>query len=371
MNTNYSDKLFFGEVDINSLVSVPKPFMYPLSVDKIKQNGSRVIDGLASLPIRSGFDCIYRNKKTIAEMVFEMLTNKNIGGKFKNLGTKRRNLIFERINNFIDLGQPIEMRLLSIPFKCPNPLKVKGSLPDLGEYFSILRLLEINSNIKKVYSPGVRFNLVSESLAFYQMFEITKNEAISYRDAFIKMVKDLDGEKVIKVVDLIESLDAVGNFKTTMHRMEKKFINSRLLVELLPAIVMSVNTRRYSLEDLMLIFDRNKQICNLPESIAISRREIFKRSLEATAKYISFHKARELLDTSEKCFPRMIPCSVVPKTGSITILPIDRKLLPHHGVGFLKRDGSVETRYEIDLLRINSRVIYQKDKLNVIAYEEI
>lgn len=371
MNTNYSDNLFFGSVDINSLVSVPKPFEYSLSNNKFNQNVSRTVDSLFDLDVHSGFDCHYRNKKTIAEKVLEILTNKNIGGNFVDLDLKKRKEILKRINDFINSEQPIEMRLLSIPFKCPNPLKVRGSLPDLGEYFSIMRLLKINSNIKKVYSPGVRFNLVAESLAFYNIFEITKNEAITYRDSFVKMVKDLKGEKVIKVLDLMESLDMVLNFKTTTRLMEKKFINSKLLIELLPAIVMSVNTRNYSIEDLMLIFDRNKQIDNLPESIALGRKEIFKRALKATVKYISFHKARELLDTSEKCFPGMIACSVVPKKGSITILPIGNDLLPHHGVGVLKRDGTVETRYEIDLLRSNYQIVYQENKLNIIAYEEI
>ena len=371
MNTNYTDKLFFGDVDINSLISVPKPFEHSLSNNKFNQNDSRIVDSILDLYVHPGLDYRYGNKKTISEKVLEILTNKNIGGDFVDLGSKKRKEILKRINNFINSEQPIEMRLLSVPFKCPNPLKVRGSLPDLGEYFSILRLLEINLNIKKVYSPGVRFNVVAESLAFCDIFEITRNEAITYRNSFIEMVKDLKGEKVIKIVDLMESLNKVHNFKTTKHILENKLIGSNLLDDLLPAIVMSVNTRNYSMEDLVLIFDRNKQIYNLPESIRKARKEIFERSLKATIKYIAFHKARELLSTSEKCFPKMIPCSVVPKSGSITILPINRNLLPHHGVGVLKSNGSVETKYEVDLLRSNCRAIYQKDKLNVIGYEEL
>ena len=85
------------------------------------------------------------------------------------------------IERFVKAGEPVQMVFIGFPFKSHhNPLKTNRQLPDLGEFYFLRRLLEIDATVKQVYAPGISWIILSEGEAYREIGHISGQEVCEY-----------------------------------------------------------------------------------------------------------------------------------------------------------------------------------------------
>ncbi|SMF99283.1 L-tyrosine/L-tryptophan isonitrile synthase family protein [Burkholderia singularis] len=99
-----------------------------------------------------------------------------------------------RIRKFVDTDRPIEFVLPAFPSKSPNPGKVLGRLPDMGEKLSIAFLNEMCENIGRFYEPGAKLTICSDGRVFGDLIRVDDHDITAYQQALQRIIADLDTE---------------------------------------------------------------------------------------------------------------------------------------------------------------------------------
>jgi pyoverdine/dityrosine biosynthesis protein Dit1 len=87
-----------------------------------------------------------------------------------------------QLTPFISLDEPIVLTLPGFPCKSPNPGKVLGRLPDLGERLSLSFLDQLCRRIDDVYTPGARILICSDGHAFADFIGVPDPDIDAYGD---------------------------------------------------------------------------------------------------------------------------------------------------------------------------------------------
>jgi pyoverdine/dityrosine biosynthesis protein Dit1 len=116
--------------------------------------------------------------------------NRVLPGVPKGLTPASAALHLPRVRAFVRVGHPIELVLPAFPAKAPNPQKVLGRLPDLGEARALERLSELLDDIEEVYSPGARLTLCSDGHVFADVVGVSDADVDRYRDALVPLIDD-------------------------------------------------------------------------------------------------------------------------------------------------------------------------------------
>jgi L-tyrosine isonitrile synthase len=116
--------------------------------------------------------------------------------EYESVGKK---ILSDRIDNFVVANQQIKFAMLGLPFKSTNKRdKVLGELPDLGEQLTIQNFERFNSEVKKVYSPGVKIIVASDGYVF--------NDILSVDDSVVERYKEINNSfasnDTLSIVDL-------------------------------------------------------------------------------------------------------------------------------------------------------------------------
>lgn len=105
--------------------------------------------------------------------------------------TKGKTILAEKFDKFIVNNQPIEFVMLGFPFKSTNIRdKVLGVLPDLGELLTLKNFAKFNEDIKQVYAPGIKLNMVSDGFVFNDILEVPDSHVDDYKQISMSMAKD-------------------------------------------------------------------------------------------------------------------------------------------------------------------------------------
>ncbi|KVE38494.1 L-tyrosine/L-tryptophan isonitrile synthase family protein [Burkholderia sp. TSV86] len=99
-----------------------------------------------------------------------------------------------RIRAFVDTSRPIEFVLPAFPSKSPNPGKVLGRLPDMGEKLSIAFLSEMCENIGRFYEPGAKLTICSDGRVFGDLIRVDDHDITAYQQALQGIISGLDTE---------------------------------------------------------------------------------------------------------------------------------------------------------------------------------
>jgi len=119
------------------------------------------------------------------------------------------------VDFFTSQQLPLQFILPAFPAKSPNPSKVLGPLPDLGEAIALQTLQSICDEIKSIYAPGAQVIICSDGRIFSELVGVS-DEVISVYVAQIQsMIKEheLNSLSIVNLEDLVENLsfDAARN----------------------------------------------------------------------------------------------------------------------------------------------------------------
>ncbi|WP_432187297.1 L-tyrosine/L-tryptophan isonitrile synthase family protein [Streptomyces sp. Tue6028] len=110
-----------------------------------------------------------------------------------------------RITGFVREGAPVVFTLPAFPCKSPNPAKVLGHLPDMGERLSLTFLDALCGDIERVHPPGARIVICSDGHVFGDLIGVADEHIDAYADELRLLISRL-GLTRLSVFDLRDVL---------------------------------------------------------------------------------------------------------------------------------------------------------------------
>ncbi|MBL1099208.1 L-tyrosine/L-tryptophan isonitrile synthase family protein [Streptomyces coffeae] len=110
-----------------------------------------------------------------------------------------------QISDFVREGAPIVFTLPGFPCKSPNPAKVLGHLPDMGERLSLTFLNALCAEIERIHPPGARMVICSDGHIFGDLIGVPDEHIDAYADELRVLISGLGLER-LSVFDLRDVL---------------------------------------------------------------------------------------------------------------------------------------------------------------------
>ncbi|HLW41352.1 MAG TPA: L-tyrosine/L-tryptophan isonitrile synthase family protein [Flavobacterium sp.] len=112
-----------------------------------------------------------------------------------------------KINYFTSQNIPIHFILPAFPAKSPNPEKVLGTMPDLGEEIALTTLENLCKEIKSIYSPGASLTICSDGRIFSELVGITDELVTEYVENIKELITKLNLQhiNIVNLEDLMEA----------------------------------------------------------------------------------------------------------------------------------------------------------------------
>ncbi|MGW3291505.1 L-tyrosine/L-tryptophan isonitrile synthase family protein [Streptomyces sp. NPDC001002] len=110
-----------------------------------------------------------------------------------------------QITEFVRAGAPIAFTLPGFPCKSPNPAKVLGHLPDMGERLSLTFLNTLCREIERIYPPGARMLICSDGHIFGDLIGVPDEHIDAYADELRVLIGQLSLDR-LSVFDLRDVL---------------------------------------------------------------------------------------------------------------------------------------------------------------------
>ncbi len=102
----------------------------------------------------------------------------------------------DKIKTAIVALQPVTFVLPAFPGKSPNPAKVLGPLPDMGEQRALQFLDGLCRRIRRHYKPGARIILCSDGRVFSDVVGMMEADVTAYQHELDRMIDDLGLEYI-------------------------------------------------------------------------------------------------------------------------------------------------------------------------------
>lgn len=256
-----------------------------------------------------------------------------------------------KVRRSIGAGEPIHFLLPAFPAKSPNPQKVLGRLPDMGEEIALKFLDGVCAEINDLYSPGARVSICSDGRVFSDLVGVREEDVTSY------------------AAELRLMLERIGNGSLDFFSMEDLFdieehaaMRDKLLLHYADTLE-SIKERAHSFDHHRTLFNGIQRFLfedRLVLETDKSRNQIRNECKELAYRVIqrSDSWGRLLSD----CFPTALRLSIHPqsphseKIGILLGEAKDTWLTPWHGVALKQQDKFVLThRHEAEAL--GARVI--------------
>lgn len=111
-----------------------------------------------------------------------------------------------KINFFTSQNKPIHFILPAFPAKSPNPEKVLGTLPDLGEEIALMTLENMCKEISSIYEPGASLTICSDGRIFSELVGVTDELISDYVESIKAIITKLNLQHVniVNLEDLME-----------------------------------------------------------------------------------------------------------------------------------------------------------------------
>nr|APZ79615.1 FisH1 [Fischerella sp. SAG 46.79]AQY10094.1 NifI1 [Fischerella sp. SAG 46.79] len=101
-----------------------------------------------------------------------------------------------KIQSFIEHNEPIHFILPAFPAKSPNPQKVLGPMPDMGERVALQFLQNLCNQISKVYPPGAKITICSDGRVFTDLVAITDENVSLYRQGIERLLNEINADRI-------------------------------------------------------------------------------------------------------------------------------------------------------------------------------
>ncbi|SDY96650.1 L-tyrosine/L-tryptophan isonitrile synthase family protein [Hymenobacter psychrophilus] len=110
-----------------------------------------------------------------------------------------------KLHYYIRQGLPIHLILPAFPAKSPNPHKVLGKLPDLGEEIALTFLQSLCDAIGQVYAPGARISICADGRVFADLVQVSDADVSAYNEVLKQLIEQL-GTPALDVINLEDLL---------------------------------------------------------------------------------------------------------------------------------------------------------------------
>ena len=253
------------------------------------------------------------------------------------------------ILRFVNGNKPIEFVFQAFPFKCHNPVETLRRTPDLGELSFLLRLGDIDATIKQVYSPGVKFTVLTEGKTYQDLFGASSEEVMVFDEKCDLFCQKLELNGVINFVDFMDIVPDQSGFRELIRMEENKLRSSRsskeiseMIESLSPVMMRSLAImEEIPIKDLLVVFGFGNRTLNDLTGFQLSTLQyLSNEALEVTIKYLAIQSVKKNLNMVKSTFPESIYVSTISRQGIYSFHPIHRRtrLYPHHGVPVLGSD---------------------------------
>ena len=125
-----------------------------------------------------------------------------------------------RIASFVREGAPVTFTLPGFPCKSPNPAKVLGHLPDMGERLSLTFLDDLCGEIERIHPPGAEVVICSDGHVFGDLIGVPDEHIDEYADELRAQIAELGLER-LSVFDLRDALGDISHDAKRGHVQER------------------------------------------------------------------------------------------------------------------------------------------------------
>ncbi|BAZ70700.1 hypothetical protein NIES4106_54950 (plasmid) [Fischerella sp. NIES-4106] len=101
-----------------------------------------------------------------------------------------------KIQSFIESNEPIHFILPAFPAKSPNPQKVLGPMPDMGERVALQFLQNLCNHISEIYAPGAKITICSDGRVFTDLVAITDENVSLYRQGIGQLLNEINADAI-------------------------------------------------------------------------------------------------------------------------------------------------------------------------------
>ncbi|MCC5651875.1 isocyanide synthase family protein [Nostoc sp. XA013] len=102
----------------------------------------------------------------------------------------------QKVQFFIKQQKPIHFILPAFPAKSPNPLKVLGPMPDMGERVALQFLQSLCDRIHEIYAPGAKVTICSDGRVFNDLVTITDKNVTLYRQGIMQILDEIKANNI-------------------------------------------------------------------------------------------------------------------------------------------------------------------------------
>lgn len=349
----------------------------------------------------SSYICIGENaqkkkRADLAEKIYSIFTNQRIrNGPIKNFEITK-SYFLNAFQEFIDNDEPIKVVIPSFPFKLPNPLRNNSKQAGFSEIAAITQLDGICKAINYIYEPGAQFLIASDGILYAELFGVSKETAINYREGIKNIIKNLEAN--ISVLDIID--DLVCNLKDEWNETYAKHSSElRKNWESLrkkPEVAELARNSKRNLDLTKLIgedfvpkhgnssreeFDYFYEVVYGKNQHNDPKRDIIDEAIEDfTVGYLALNYTLRELQVLEKFFPKYLRGTVHPKQGQLGLHLVNKKTqpVPWAGMGVIKCNGNsgkgfTRVRFWYDIAREPERYVVLKLKGTdqILGYKEL
>lgn len=148
--------------------------------------------------------------------------------------SKGKAILADRLSPLVSAGQPIKFSIMGFPMKSPNSRdKVIGILPDKAEELTIKNFADFNTQVKEVYSPGIRISVISDGLIFNDVMQVDDHTVHQYQEHAQAMVGDapIDWYNMVDFYDKNLSLSAIRTKIIEQFGISPEELQRRILMD--------------------------------------------------------------------------------------------------------------------------------------------
>lgn len=154
------------------------------------------------------------------------------------------------IKQFVEKNETVQFVLPAFPTKSPNPRKVLGKRPDMGERLSLIFLNSLCQRIQFYYPPGAHIKICSDGHVFSDLIRVSDEDINVYQKDIENIFNEIgaahlsvfnlgDVEEMARHLDDYNQLRylLVENYATSQDELKQQLTNSEDGLQLYRAII--------------------------------------------------------------------------------------------------------------------------------------
>ncbi|MCC5651876.1 isocyanide synthase family protein [Nostoc sp. XA013] len=102
----------------------------------------------------------------------------------------------QKVQFLIEQQKPLHFILPAFPAKSPNPQKVLGTMPDMGERLSLEFLQSLCDQIREIYAPGAKLTICSDGLIFNDLIAVSDENVTLYGQRIQVLLNEIEADAI-------------------------------------------------------------------------------------------------------------------------------------------------------------------------------